>query len=151
MLIWIAGKPKQVSCMYDRLVLQGTKTEDTCLINIRFESGAMANITINQFQKPNTNLQDFIGTTGNLTLEHSKLIYRNSDAAEPAESRDFMDGLVPMDAHQARFAMQANYMLDALEGSPCHLATLEEAHLNLRLALAAKQSWDERRIIELEY
>tara|TARA_B110000091_G_scaffold207316_1_gene245359 strand:- start:1119 stop:2159 length:1041 start_codon:yes stop_codon:yes gene_type:complete len=151
MLIWIAGRPKQVSCMYDRLVLQGTQTEDTCLINIRFESGAMANVTINQFQKPNTNQQEFIGTTGNLMLDHSKLIYRNSDAAEPAEIRDFMDGLVPMEAHQARFAMQANYMLDALEGGTCHLATLEEAYVNLRLALAAKQSWDERRIIELEH
>lgn len=151
MLIWIAGRPKQVSCMYDRLVLQGTQTEDTCLINIRFESGAMANVTINQFQKPNTNQQEFIGTAGNLMLDHSKLNFRNSDAAHPAESRDFMEGLDPMEAHQARFAMQANYMLDALEGSQCHLATLDEAYLNLRLALAAKQSWDERRIIELDH
>ena len=151
MLIWIVGRPKNVSCMYDRLVLQGTQTEDTCLINVRFESGAMANIVINQFQKPNTNQQEFIGTTGNLMLDHSKLIYRNSDAATPAQTRDFMDGLAPMEAHQARFAMQANYMMDALEGEPCHLATLEDAELNLRLALSAKQSWDERRIIELDY
>ena len=47
--------------------------------------------------------------------------------------------------------MQANYMLDGLEGAPCHLATLDEALINLRLALAAKQSWDERRIIQVEY
>ncbi len=151
MLIWIAGRPKHVSCMYGRLVLQGTETEDTCLIIIQFEGGVMANVTINQFQKPNTNKQEFIGTTGNLILDHSKLSYSNSDAAEPVESHDFMEGLVPMEAHQARFAMQANYMLDGLEGAPCHLATFEEAQLNLRLALAAKQSWDERRIIELEY
>ena len=151
MLIWIVGRPKNVSCMYDRLVLQGSQTEDTCLINVRFESGVMANVVINQFQKPNTNQQEFIGTTGNLMLDHSKLIYRNSDAAIPAQTCDFMDGLVPMEAHQARFAMQANYMMDALEGGPCHLATLEDAESNLRLALSAKQSWDERRIIELDY
>jgi predicted dehydrogenase len=151
MLIWIAGRPKQVSCMYDRLVLEGTETEDTCLINIRFESGAMANVTINQFQKPNTNQLEFIGTLGNLMQDHSTLTFRNSDAAEPVESHDFMDGMVPTEAHQARFAIQANCMLDALEGQECHLATLDEAYLNLRLALAAKQSWDERRIIELEH
>lgn len=150
MLIWIVGRPKQVSCMYDRLVLQGTRTEDTCLINIRFDNGIMANVTINQFQKPNTNRHEYIGTTGNLTLDHSNLIFANSDAAQPVEITDFMEGLVLMEAHQARFAIQANYMLDALEGKPCHLATLEDAHLNLRLALAAKQSWDQRRIIELE-
>ena len=37
-LIWIIGKPKNVSCMYDRLVLKGTNTEDTCIINIFFEN-----------------------------------------------------------------------------------------------------------------
>ena len=151
MLIWIAGRPKNVSCMYDRLVLQGTQTEDTCLINIRFENNVYANVTINQFQKPNTNTQEFIGTFGNLVLDHSTLKFSNSDSDEPIETKDFMEGLVPMAAHQERFAMQANYMLDGLEGAPCHLATLDEALINLRLALAAKQSWDERRIIQVEY
>lgn len=150
MLIWIVGKPVEVSCMYDRLALKGTQTEDTCLINIRFESGIMANITLNQFQKPNISRQEFIGTKGNLMLEHTTLSFMDSDAPEPAESKDYMEGLVPIEAHQARFTMQANAMLDAIEGKPCHLATLEDAHLNLRLALAAKRSWDERKIIALE-
>ena len=46
MLIWIMGKPTDVSCMFDRLVLEGTNVEDTCLVTIRFASGAMANVTI---------------------------------------------------------------------------------------------------------
>lgn len=53
MLIWLMGKPKHVTCMFDRLVLEGTETEDTCLVSIRFESGAMANVQMNQFQKRN--------------------------------------------------------------------------------------------------
>ncbi len=150
MLIWIVGKPVEVSCMYDQLALKGTQTEDTCLINIRFENGIMANITLNQFQKPNTSRQEFIGTKGNLILEHTTLSFRDSDAPDPVEEHDYMDGLVPMEAHQARFTMQANAMLDAIEGKPCYLATLEDAHLNLRLALAAKRSWDERIIVKLE-
>lgn len=150
MLIWIVGKPAEVSCMYDRLALKGTQTEDTCLINIRFESGIMANITLNQFQKPNTSRQEFIGTKGNLMLEHSTLSFMDCDAPEPTESKDYMEGLVPIEAHQARFAMQANAMLDAIEGKLCHLATLEDAHLNLRLALAAKRSWEKRIIVKLE-
>ncbi len=63
---------------------------------------------------------------------------------------DFMDGLVPTEAHQARFAIQANAMLDALEGKPCHLATLEEARLNLMVALGAKRSWTDRTIVSLD-
>lgn len=150
LLIWIIGRPLEVGCMFDRLVLPGTRTEDTCLINICFQNGVMANITINQFQKPNTSRYEFIGTKGNLLLDHTRLSFSDSDDPQPAESKDYMDNLSPIEAHQARFTMQADAMLDAIEGKACHLATLEEAHLNLRLALAAKQSWSERTIVKLK-
>jgi len=149
LLIWIMGPPSHVGCMFDRLHLKGTETEDTCLINIRFATGAMANITINQFQKPNTSRFDFIGTTGNLVLEHSRLSHANSDDPNAVTSHDYMAGLDPMQAHQARFAMQANAMLDALDGAPCDLATLAEARDNLNVALAAKQSWRDKKIISV--
>lgn len=149
MLIWLMGRPVAVGAMYDRLVLQGTETEDTCLVNICFENGAMANVTINQFQKPNINQASFIGTAGNLSLEHSVLSFADDDSGAWKEMRDYMDGLVPTEAHQARFTIQANAMLDALEGRPCHLATLEEARQNLQIALAAKRSWQDRVIVSI--
>ncbi|RYE10724.1 MAG: Gfo/Idh/MocA family oxidoreductase [Hyphomicrobiales bacterium] len=149
MLIWIMGKPTDVSCMFDRLVLEGTKVEDTCLVNIRFDSGAMANVTINQFQKPNISTFEFIGDAGNLMIEHSTLKFADDDSGQWKEQRNYMDGLVPTEAHQARFKLQADAMLDAIEGKPCWLATLDEARDNLRVALAAKQSWTEKRIISL--
>ena len=150
MLIWLMGRPVAVGAMYDRLVLEGTETEDTCLVNIAFASGAMANVTINQFQKPNINQSSFIGTKGNLVLEHSVLSFSDDDSGSPKERHDHMHGLVPTEAHQARFTLQANAMLDALEGKPCHLATLEEARQNLMIALAAKKSWQDRIIVNLE-
>ena len=149
MLIWIMGKPTDVSCMFDRLVLTGTDTEDTCLVCIRFASGAMANVTINQFQKPNIATFEFIGTAGNLMIDHSALKFADDDSGIWKEDHNYMQGLVPVEAHQARFKMQANAMLDAIEGKPCWLATLDEARDNLRVALAAKQSWREKRIIGL--
>ena len=150
LLVWIMGRPSHVGCMYDRLVLAGSKTEDTCLINIRFQSGAMANVTINQFQKPNTNRFEFIGTKGNLSLEHSTLRFSDDDSGTWRETHDYMQGSEPVKAHQARFALQANAMLDALAGGPCHLATLPEARDNLKIAIAAKRSWDEKSIIPLD-
>jgi 1,5-anhydro-D-fructose reductase (1,5-anhydro-D-mannitol-forming) len=150
LLIWMMGKPTDVACMFDRLVLEGTDTEDTCLVTIRFAGGAMATVTINQFQKPNIARFEFIGTRGNLELEHSTLKFADDDSGSVKECRDYMEGLVPTEAHQARFRMQADAMLDALEGKPCWLATLEDARENLRIALAAKQSWLEKRIISLE-
>ena len=151
MLIWLMGQPVAVSAMYDRLVLEGTETEDTCLVNICFESGAMANVTINQFQKPNINQASFIGTAGNLSLEHSVLSFADDDSGQWKDRHDFMDGLVPTEAHQARFTIQANAMLDAIEGKPCHLATLDEARQNLKIALAAKKSWQDRVIVSINY
>ena len=149
MLIWLMGRPTHVTCMFDRLVLEGTDTEDTCLVSIRFESGAMANVQMNQFQKRNVAQFEFIGTSGNLMVDHSTLKFADDDSGQWREQRDYMDGLVPVEAHQARFRLQANAMLDALEGKPCWLATLDEARDNLRVALAAKQSWLEKRIVSL--
>jgi predicted dehydrogenase len=150
MLISIMGRPVTVGAMYDQYALEGSKTEDTCLISIRFESGAMANLTINQFQKRNVAQAEFIGTEGNLLLDHATLSYVDDDSGHWSEQRDFMEGMVPMQAHQARFTIQANVMLDALDGKPDPLATLPDARTNLALALAAKQSWIERRFIDLD-
>jgi len=149
-LIWIIGKPSEVSCMFDRLVLTGTNTEDTCLINIRFENGSMANITVNQFQKPNINSYEFIGTKGNLKLDHSILKFADDDSGKWKEEKDYMQGLDPMEVHQNNFFLQANKILDGLEGKECDLATLEEAKLNLKVVFAAKQSWLEKKIISID-
>ncbi|MBT6197189.1 MAG: Gfo/Idh/MocA family oxidoreductase [Pelagibacteraceae bacterium] len=148
-LIWIIGKPSEVSCMFDRLVLEGTNTEDTCLINIRFENGSMANIMVNQFQKPNINSFEFIGTKGNLRLNHSNLKFSDDDSGIWKEEKDYCAGLNPMEVHQNNFLLQANRILDGLEGQECDLATLEEARLNLEVVFAAKKSWQEKKIIKI--
>lgn len=150
-LMWFLGRPVTVMAMYDHLVLDGSATEDTACVAVRFESGAMAYMAANQFQKPNVNQTDFIGTKGNLRLEFSTLSFADDDSGSWKEPQDFMDGLVPTEAHEARFALQASEMLDAIGGAPCQLTTLDEARTNLKVALAAKQSWVERRIIDIEY
>ena len=149
-LIWMIGKPAEVSCMYDRLVLTGTNTEDTCLINLRFSNGVMANITMNQFQKPNSKSYEFIGTKGNLLLNHSTLKFADDDSDNWKEEKNYMEGFDPMEVHQNNFLLQAERMLDGLEGKECDLATLEEAKLNLKVVFAAKQSWQEKKIISIE-
>ena len=148
-LIWIIGKPTEVSCMFDRLVLTGTNTEDTCLINIRFENGSMANIVVNQFQKPNIHTYEFIGTKGNLRLDHSIIKFSDDDSGIWKEEKNYMEGLDPMEVHQNNFLLQANRILDGLEGQECDLATLEEAKLNLKVVFAAKLSWQEKKIIKI--
>ena len=149
-LIWIIGKPIQVSCMYDRLVLQGTEVEDTCLINLKFYNGCMANITVNQFQKPFINTYEFIGDKGNIKLELSTLMFADDDSGKWKNKKNFMEGKNPMEVHQNNFFLQANRFIDGLEGKDCDLATLEEAYVNLKVVLAAKKSWKEKKKMKLK-
>lgn len=54
-------------------------------------------------------------------VDHSTLKFADDHSGQWKEQRDYMDGLVPVEAHQARFKLQANAMLDAIEGKPCWL------------------------------
>jgi predicted dehydrogenase len=146
--IWFFGEPLEVCSLYDRLQLTGVEGEDCCLISIRFRNKGLVQLSLNQFQKPNTNTLEVIGTRGNLMLDMATLKFADDDSGV-WESKNYMEGLKPMEAHEARFALQANLMLDTIEGKPSHMTTLEEAHLNLKVALAAKQSDTEKRIIRL--
>jgi predicted dehydrogenase len=148
-LIWIMGPVAEVGAITANLGIDRIEVEDTCLINLRFVSGALGNISINLFQKPNASRWEFVGREGNLTLDHSKLMRAVDDSGAFQQQQDFMAGLAPQEAHQARFERQAILMLDHLDGAPCHLCTVNEAAHVLEVALAAKQSWRERRIIAL--
>jgi predicted dehydrogenase len=149
MAVWFFGEPIEVASMYDRLQLKGVECEDCSLISIRFRSGCLVQLSLNQFQKPNKNTIEVIGTKGNLMLDFATLKYADDDSGRWDE-KQFFEGLKPMEAHEARFAYQANLMLDTIEGKPSHMTTLEEARTSLRVALAAKQSDREKRIIKLE-
>ena len=97
--------------------------------------------------KPNVNSYEFIGTKGNLKLDHSILRFADDDSGKWKEEKDYMQGLDPMEVHQNNFLLQAERILNGLEGKECDLATLEEAKLNLKVVFAAKQSWQEKKII----
>lgn len=148
-LTWIMGRVAEVGAITANLGIDGVDVEDTCLINLRFGSGALGNISINLFQKPNAGRWEFVGSAGNLVLEHSVLMRAVDDSGAFQDQSDFMAGLAPQQAHQQRFEMQALLMLDHLDGAPCHLCTVDEAAHVLEVALAAKQSWQQRRIISL--
>ena len=152
LLLWIMGPVAEVSAFYDKLQFgPECECEDTCLINLRFRSGALAQLTVVQFQQPLESLVEFAGDKANLRVNDSKgqLLYADDDSGH-WEVESFIDeGLAPMEVHEARFAVQANTYLDALEGKPDCLATLGEARENLAVCLAALQSDREKRVVQL--
>jgi predicted dehydrogenase len=149
--LFTMGAVKEVGAMYDRLVLEGVECEDSFLLNLRMASGAMVNMTVNQFQKPNVCTAEFIGAKANLKLVDTKaLLEFADDDSGKVQTESFLDtSMSPMEIHEALFAQQANDFMDALEGKPDVMCTLEEARDNLRICLAAKDSYRTRRIITL--
>lgn len=148
LLLWFFGEAAEVSAMADRLEFQGVECEDCCLISLRFRNGCFAQINVNQFQKPNTATIEMIGSLGNLLLSDDALHFAGDDSGR-WETTGFREGLTPAEFHEQRFRTQADLMLSAMEGRPDHLATLEEAAMDLRIALAARESARTKRHVLL--
>lgn len=149
LLLWFFGAPAAVAAMADRLVFTGVECEDTCLITVRFRNGALAQLNVNQFQKPNTATIEMIGSEGNLMMRDDALHSAKDDSGRWLTT-EFRAGLTGGEFHQERFRRQADFMLDALAGRPDPLTTLPEALLNLRVALAAKESARTNTVIQLQ-
>ena len=152
MLLWIMGSVSEVASMYDRLEFgEECECEDTALISLRFKSGAMAQITMNQFQKPNVADLEFIGTLGNLRLvgTRGEIHFADDDSGNWHVESHAPAGKTAMELHEANFEFQANQFMDIVQGKPGCLTTLEEARENLAVCLAAKLSYETRRMVEL--
>jgi len=151
LVLWTMGSVREVSAMYDRLVLENVECEDAALMNFRMTSGALVNITISQFQKPLAATAEFIGTEGNLRLVDSEArLEMATDDSGHWESKRFVDdSMSPMEVHESNFMRQANDFMDVVDGKVGCMCTLEEARDNLRVCLAAKESYRTHRIIRL--
>jgi len=151
LLLWMMGPVAEVSAMYDRLVFDDTEVEDSALISLRFASGAMAQIVMNQFQKPNECSVEMIGTKGNLRLLDTvaQLQFADDDSGRWETERFARAEQELAELIETRFRLQADAFLDAVEGRPDHLTTIGEARDNLAVCLAAKESYQSKRIVPL--
>lgn len=140
-----AGPVQSVSAFYDRLVFENCEGEDTALINLRFQTGVLGSVQGNQFQKPNVDALELVGTKGNLRYERysGKLSWNCSDAK--VWESDSIDG-----DWDGILDCQAEEFLDVIENGLPLRTDLEDAFHTLRLILAAKQSQSTGRIISLQ-
>lgn len=132
------GKEKEVYAIYDQLELKGVECEDSAVVISRFEKGELVSYTINQFQKPNVNTLEFIGTKGNLKWDSvsKKIYFCNSDENIWQEEDCFEE-------RDEGYITQAHNFLDAIE-KKCKIATtIEEAEQTLKACLGALESGEE--------
>ena len=79
LISFFSGKIKKIKIFEDNLEIKDVKVSDTSLLVIKMINGVNAYLFGNQFQKPNIDEIEFIGTKGNLIFERieNKLFYQN--------------------------------------------------------------------------
>jgi predicted dehydrogenase len=141
---WILGETTQVFCDAAHQVLAGVEVEDTVNVVAR-NGGALVTYALNQFQAPNESRWDFHAEKGSVRIEgHAQRWgWRTQGSA------DWSWQAAPVPDRDAIYLAQANAFLDGCEGRPQALCTLEEGIRTLRFNLAAFQSWQTNRLVEL--
>lgn len=151
LLLWIFGPVAEVSAIAERQDFENVECEDSVLVNLRFRNHpALAQISLNQFQKPNIQTIELIGNRGNLAWDEVRgtLSFANDDSGA-WETQDLYGDRPLREVMARRFQDQAESFLGLLEGRPSSLATLDEALANLRVCLAIRKAAESRRTVEI--
>ena len=77
----LSGGVDSISSVYEKMVFSKVNVEDTALIHLKFKNGILGSIIGNQWQKPNEDFIELIGTGGNLKYERNsdEIYFNNSD------------------------------------------------------------------------
>lgn len=144
LVCYFGGKVAQVSALYDKLIFEGVEGEDCAFINLRFRSGVMGAVHGNQFQKPNEDFIELVGSDGNLKYERITgiLMWSKSDSTEWKQTS--IDG-----NWNEILRMQANEFIDTLNGHGTLKTSLEEGLHNLSVVLGAKSSQEKKETIRI--
>jgi len=133
---WLIGPIERVSTDAAHQVLEGVEVEDTVCLIARLRGGVLASFALNQFQAPNEAFLFLHGTEGSIRVEpHMSRVgvyHRGGDAWK-------WHALAPADRDTA-FILQAHGFLDALDGIPSALATLDEGWQTMNVNRAALES-----------
>lgn len=144
LVTYFSGEAMSVHSFYDRLVFEQCEGEDSAIIQIRFRNNILASIQGNQFQKPNIDYIELIGTNGNIRYERlsGKLSINNSDSVVWEDK--FLDG-----NWDKIILSQANHFLDAVEKKGRLNTSLTEGWHTLKIILAARKSQEIHQTIDL--
>lgn len=133
----VLGPAESLICDCAHQVLPDVSVEDTVHISAR-HGVALVNYTLNQFQAPNETTLQFNTARGSVKIE---LHHQRWGVFRLGENQ-WRWHEVPATERDALFVEQANRFLDATEGKPAPLCSLEDAHQTLRFNLAALASAD---------
>lgn len=138
LLEWFLGPEQELSCIMDRLVLDGIETDDVAALNIRYKNGALAQINTVMFGRDYRYEVVVHGTEGTLAYDRVKselsLFKDGAPTAPPVEVERFAAG------SDEPYIEQAKRFLAAMRDELAVACSLEEGWQTLSAVLAAQRS-----------
>jgi len=145
LVTYFGGPVTSVSCMHTKSVIEGTDGEDNAIITLRFANGIIGSVTGNQFQKPNEDRIELVGTNGNIKYERVSGILSWNHTDCPDWNSEAIDGNWDEILYQQSMAF-----LDVINQKGKEMPTsLKEGQHNIKVLMAARKSNDEKREIDL--
>jgi predicted dehydrogenase len=133
----VLGPAESVLCDCAHLVLPDVEVEDTVHVATRHAT-ALASFSLNQFQAPNETTLQFNAAGGSVKVEIHAARW---GTLALGESQWTWHPVQPLD-RDGPFIIQAGAFLDAMQGEPSRLCSLDAAVSTLRFNLAALASAD---------
>ncbi len=147
LVTYFAGPIKSVYALANRQVFEGCEGEDTAVLSLHFQNGIIGNMVGNQFQKPNMDQIELVGTAGNIRYERVTGILAWNKSDSPTWTEEWIDG-----DWEKILSNQADNFLHALatESVSSTIPTsLKDARHSLEVVIAAKKSAIEGKSIEI--
>jgi predicted dehydrogenase len=134
-------RPIEVSAITERFLIPGLPAEDTGLVNVRFESGAIGQIlTTWAFANPGNTQFEVMGELGSLSGAPESIAHQLHGWAQPS---------VKPVKNTHTFTAEITHFLDVLQSGADSLAPFSEGARVLQVIKAAYKSSVERRTVTL--
>lgn len=140
---YFGGAIQKVQSFYDKFEFEDVECEDSAIINVRFKNGIIGTIQGNQFQKPNEDSIELIGTEGNIKYDRitEALELQVDDSGDSKQEIINGDWDIIIDNQALEF-------IDCItEKNVFPRTTLAEGLHHLKVVLAARESQLKNKII----
>jgi predicted dehydrogenase len=143
---WLVGEVKAVSAQVARLSDLDIDVEDTAEIVLQFSNGAVGSVHLDMIQRAATRTCRVIGAEGTLTWDgacHRVRLFS-------AEANKWWDLHPAKDIDRNEmYVAELRHFLDCVRGNCTPTISADDGRRVLEIALAAKQSSRDRRVVEL--
>lgn len=143
-LRWLLGEVVCVNAMLARRSGLEIDVEDIALLHLRFESGAIASLSVDYVQRPSQHYFTVTGTEGVIRWDNRAGLAVLEAAAGTKEAR-----ISPHFERNDLFIAELNHFLRCAAGEDEPMCSLDDGERTLRVCIAAKESARSGRRIDV--